>query len=116
MSNAQATADYWASTVQALQAIPVRCRVGLLNGRESVWARPFFSPSPGYIEGADLGPVPTQEIRWIEVESVEQRRRGRLVPDQPVDHSATLLDLFQRHGLRFEHLKHGYRILPIPVV
>jgi hypothetical protein len=40
----------------------------------------FIVLVPGYIESSAYGPVPSWEVEWVEIDPIEQRRIGRLVP------------------------------------
>ena len=69
----------------------VRVRVKCAKSSEpSGWDWPLFSPVSGYVETGTLGPVRVEDVEWIEVESQESTRIGRLVPDEITDHSDAL--------------------------
>jgi hypothetical protein len=66
---------------------------------------PLFSPVLGYLVGC-CGPVSTRDIEWIEVQSVEHKSIGRLVPDKQIDHSDAIGEVFTERGFKFT-LHHG---------
>lgn len=51
----------------------------------SNWDSPLTSPSPGYIETPELGPVSLSEAEWIEINPVKKVERGSLLPPEKVD-------------------------------
>ena len=59
----------------------------------------FLVPVPGYVESSAYGPVPTREVEWIELDPIEQRHIGRLVPPQIIDHTPALLQHLAQHGI-----------------
>ena len=59
----------------------------------------FLVPVPGYVESSAYGPVPTREVEWIELDPIEQRHIGRLVPPQIIDHTPALLQQPAQHGI-----------------
>lgn len=59
----------------------------------------FLVPVPGYVESSAYGPVPTREVEWIELDPIEQRHVGRLVPPQIIDHTPALLQQLAQHGI-----------------
>jgi hypothetical protein len=76
----------------------------------SAWATWFLMPVPGYIEASSYGPVPRREIEWIELDPVEQRLIGRLVPLHHIDHTPQLLQHLAAQEVRFQLVRGRIRI------
>ena len=69
----------------------INTRANFYNERTpSKWGW-FLGPVPGYVESSAYGPVPTRDIEWVELDPIEQRHIGRLVPPRIIDHTAELL-------------------------
>ncbi|MGY2134867.1 DUF6678 family protein [Hymenobacter sp. HD11105] len=66
----------------------------------SAWSSWFLLPVPGYIEASTYGPVPRRDIEWIELNPVEQRYIGRLVPPHILDHTEAILEQLHAQGIR----------------
>lgn len=59
--------------------------------QEELTAWSFWNiPVAGYIEYGDLGPIAFREIEWLEIDAVEHRRVGALIPDRDKDRSGVL--------------------------
>jgi hypothetical protein len=70
----------------------------------------FLVPVPGYAESSAYGPVPIREIEWVEINPIEQRRIGRLVPPHIIDHTPTLLQQLAVHGIPVQVVEGRIRI------
>jgi len=77
----------------------------------SPWSTWFMLPVPGYIEAACYGPVPRGAIEWIELDPVEQRAIGRLVPPQVLDHTAAVLQQFASANIAVEWIEGRIRVM-----
>jgi len=81
-------------------AFAIATRAQLRNDAlPSAWSQWVILPVPGYIEASSYGPVPLREIDWIELDPIEQRPIGRLVPAQIIDHTHALLQQFAAAGI-----------------
>jgi len=62
----------------------------------TAWSRFLIMPSPGYIE-TETGPVSIRDVEYIDINPVEYRHIGRLIPPKLYDHTAAIqgyLDAF----------------------
>ena len=64
----------------------------LLNAPWSNW---LCHPSDNYIEAEIQGPYPLNDIEWIEINPVEKRKEGKLIPEKEFDHSAAIMRLLE---------------------
>lgn len=70
----------------------------------------FLVPVPGYVESSAYGPVPTREVEWVELDPIEQRHIGRLVPPQILDHTPALLHQLAAYGISSQLVEGRIRI------
>lgn len=77
----------WVRVVDVLKAFNLLTRVQWSGDTEPTpWEHSLFIPTSGYLETGLLEPVLWQTIQWIEVNTVEERRIGRLVLPKRIDH------------------------------
>jgi hypothetical protein len=70
----------------------------------------FIVPTAGYVESSAYGPVPSREVEWVEIDPIEQRRIGRLVPPLIIDHTPALLQQLTVHGIPAQVIEGRIRI------
>jgi hypothetical protein len=68
-------------------------------------------PVRGYVEFPAYGPVPTREVEWVELDPIEQRHIGRLVPPQILDHTPALRQQLAVYGIRSQLVEGRIRII-----
>ena len=79
------------------------------NDTPSKWGW-FIIPTTGYVESSAYGPVPSREVEWVEIDPIEQRRIGRLVPPHIIDHTPALLQQLAVHGISAQVVEGRIRI------
>ena len=67
----------------------------------SEWDHGFFIPVEGYLEPSSLGPVPIREIKWFQIDPIEVKVIGRLVPDKKIDHSKNVGTYLTNNSIEF---------------
>ena len=70
----------------------------------------FLVPVQGYVESSAYGPLPVREVEWVEIDPIEQRHIGRLVPPKIIDHTAELLQQLAVHGVPAQVVEGRIRI------
>jgi hypothetical protein len=55
----------------------------------------IIKPSENYFETEKQGPYAVNDIEWIEVNPVEERREGRLVPAKLIDHTDAIVKVLK---------------------
>jgi hypothetical protein len=71
----------------------------------------FIIPVPGYVESSAYGPVLERTVEWVELDPIEQRRIGRLVPLQIIDHTPALLQQLAVYGMRSQVIEGRIRLM-----
>lgn len=69
----------------------------LLPGK---WSQMLIHPTPGYIE-VEEGPYSLRQIEWIDINPMELRKEGRLMPLKEVDHTVEIVKLLNDLGIHF---------------
>lgn len=86
----QETNVLWKKLSKIIAQLAVRVRVSLTDGTVTDWSEWLTFPSNGYGEIIRHGPFLIREVKLIEINPIEVRRLGRLLPDKNVDHSEEL--------------------------
>ena len=87
----------------------MRFRPKILNqDLEESWGNWMFIPAEGYVEFERFGPIRISDLEWLDIDPIEVKRIGRLVPDRRIDHSDVLLQLLSQVNQPFE--KYGGKI------
>ena len=68
---------------------------------DAAWSNWLGQPSDNYVEAEMQGPYSLNEIEWIEIDSVEKRKEGKLIPEKEVDHSAEIIKLLEELSFPF---------------
>lgn len=50
------------------------------------WSNWIIIPAEGYVELKSYGPIRLTEIEWIEINPIEIKRIGKLMPERTIDH------------------------------
>ena len=53
----------------------------------TAWVSNFTFPVKGYVEIPSSGPIENQRIKWIEINPVEEKVLGRLIPPKKILHT-----------------------------
>lgn len=74
--------------IYAVKAHPYTYNLKIKNELPaSVWSNWIIKPSDNYFETEMQGPYLDSDIEWIEVNPVEERKEGRLVPVNEINHT-----------------------------
>lgn len=60
-------------------------------GAASEWSPWLIEPSESYVEVKGRGPIKVDTIEWLEINPVEERHIGRLVPLKKFDHTQEII-------------------------
>ena len=81
----------WNKALVELRKCKARFRLKLLTDPEvSPWDSLVPDSPENYIELPKVGPVLCLEVEWLEIDPIERRRTGRLVPDRLLDHTKSV--------------------------
>ncbi|MEO6252016.1 MAG: DUF6678 family protein [Ferruginibacter sp.] len=81
----------------AVKKNPCTYRLKIKNeSLDAAWSTWLGHPSDTYIEAACQGPYSINDIEWVEINPVEKKRIGKLVPDKEFDHSEEIIRLLYR--------------------
>jgi len=81
----------WNKALVELRKCQARFRLKLLTDSEvSPWDSIVPDSPENYIELPAVGPVLCLEVEWLDIDPIERRRVGRLVPDQLIDHTKSI--------------------------
>lgn len=58
----------------------------------SAWTHWIGRPVVGYIELQRIGPIALSDIDWLEINAIEERHMGRLMPAKRFDHTDEIID------------------------
>jgi hypothetical protein len=80
--------------IYALKKQPYTYRLKIKNeSLDAPWSNWLGRPGDNYIEAEKQGPYSLHDIEWIEINPVEKRKEGKLIPEKELDHSAAIIKL-----------------------
>lgn len=82
--------------IYAVKAQPYTYNLKIKNElREATWSNWIIKPSDNYFETEMQGPYAAGNIEWLEVNPVEERKEGRLVPAKMIDNTNEIVRLLE---------------------
>ena len=60
------------------------------------WSKWIISPTESYLETEKQGPYPVTKIEWFDINPIESKDTGRLMPVTATDRSKDLIVIFKR--------------------
>ena len=82
--------------IYAVKTQPYKYNLKIKNESPSAgWSNWIIKPSDNYLETEMQGPCAVSSIEWIEVNPVEERKDGRLVPAKDIDHTNEIVNLLE---------------------
>ena len=102
----------WSELIQLLK--PLKCHVRVLlkdDDDPSPWDSPLFEPVPTHIELPKYGPIQKTNVRWLEIDPVEEEYVGRRVPNRQTDHTKDIQTILQHLNLQYTLRDRFFRIL-----
>ena len=86
----------------AVKAQPYTYKLKIKNeSAAATWSNWIIKPSDNYIEAEMQGPYSLDEIEWVEINPIESRKEGRLIPGKEFDHSAEIIKLLEELSFPF---------------
>jgi len=58
----------------------------------SKWDNNFNLPLEDYIEPMSIGPIKISQLKWLEINPIEIRKIGRLMPEKEINHTKEIID------------------------
>jgi hypothetical protein len=84
----------WRDVIAAVDAsaFEIRYRIKPMHEPDpGAWCRWLIIPVEGYLETGSTGPVPMQDVEWIDVDPAVVSAKGRLIPARQVDASDAIV-------------------------
>lgn len=88
-------------------------RVGFSDGTVSGWSKWLTIPSASYGEVMGHGPFPVRDVRYVEINCIEAKKVGRLIPQREICRSKELEAALVESGISFEKCENVYRVEPM---
>lgn len=93
--------------VHAINKKPYRYKLKIKDQPlDAAWSNWLIHPSDSYIEVEAQGPYSINDIEWVEIDALEKKHIGKLVPENEVDHSTTIIKMLDY--LSFPYMQSGY--------
>ena len=67
----------------------------------TAWECNFTFPEKGYVEISSTGPIEIHRIKWIEINPVEEKILGRLIPPKKIFHTKQIIDFLEDKGIEY---------------
>jgi len=65
------------------------------------WVEYFNFPEEGYIEIPLTGPIKTTQLKWLEINPIEIKKIGRLIPEKEINHTKEIIDILNEENIIF---------------
>jgi hypothetical protein len=93
-----------------ISQLSVLVRIGLRDGATTDWSKWLTFPAEGYGEVMRHGPFLLRDVTYLEIDSVELRKLGRLLPEKEIDHTNDLETALHGEGITFSKNGSIFRI------
>lgn len=88
--------DHVERFMYAVKAQPYTYNLKIINeSPAATWSNRIIKPGENYYETEMQGPYAVSNIEWIEVNPVEERKEGRLVPAKMIDHTNEIIKILE---------------------
>lgn len=67
------------------------------------WGNYFSILDENYIEIPFTGPIENKKLKWIEINPIEEKFIGRLVPSKRIDHTKELIENLNFNKINFNY-------------
>lgn len=91
----------WGKIALLISQLSVLVRIGLRDGTTTDWSNWLTFPAEGYGEIMRYGPFLLRDVAYLEIDSVELRKLGRLLPEKRIDHADELESALHGEGITF---------------
>ncbi len=98
----------WKKISEKTQALSLLVRVKLKNGYVSDWRALFTFPTDGYAEIG--GPFLIRDILYLEINPIEVKHIGKLVPNEYINHSVELRNFLIESKIYFKEVNSSFFI------
>ncbi|MBK8519417.1 MAG: hypothetical protein IPL54_00575 [Chitinophagaceae bacterium] len=97
--------------IYAVKAQPYTYRLKIKNESLNIpWSNWVIKPSDSYYETENQGPFPVNEIEWIEVDPIEERKDGKLITVKLEDHTEEIEKLLEELSIPYMEVEEIIRI------
>lgn len=102
----------WQNTSMIIERLSILIRVAFKNGEYSEWSKWLGLPVDGYAELEATGPFLIRDVVLVEVNPIERKYLGRLLPDREIDHSIELREALKNKKIKFTESEGLFLIVP----
>ena len=78
------------------------------------WSKWIISPTESYLETEKQGPDPITQIQWFDINPIETKDMGRLMPVTATDRSKDLIELLDECAVSYHLVNKVFRIFILP--
>ncbi len=66
------------------------------------WSNWVITPTETYIEAEKQGPYQASQIEWIDINPIEIKVIGRIMPEKEINHSDQIIQLLEDHSIVYK--------------
>ncbi|MBB6372113.1 DUF6678 family protein [Chryseobacterium shigense] len=97
--------------IKELNSQPVKFRLKLKNKDKNLtWEDWIINPTGNYIETGQTGPNIINKIEYIEINPIEEKNIGKLVPKKMINHSLEIIKIIESKNINFKQCENTIKI------
>jgi hypothetical protein len=100
----------WKQIAKIAEQFSISIRIVLRDETVTEWSNWLRFPSKGYGEILRHGPFLIRDVLYLEIDSIEVRTLGRLLPKKEIDYSEDLKATLVEAGIEFQRYGSVFRI------
>lgn len=96
-------ADNLIDLIKELNLKPIKFRIKIRNKTKNLtWEDWIINPSGNYIETGSTGPNNINEIEYIEINTLEEKNVGKLIPKKTMNHNLEIIKIIEHRNINFK--------------
>ncbi|MFB9077954.1 DUF6678 family protein [Flavobacterium procerum] len=97
--------------IKELNAQPIKFRLKLRNKDKNLtWEDWIINTTGTYIETGHTGPNTIDKIEYIEINPIEEKDIGKLVPKRMINHTLEIIKIIENRNINFEQCENTIKI------
>ena len=89
--------------IKELNFKPIKFRLKIKDRDENlIWEDWIINPTGNYIETGSTGPNNINKIEYIEINTIEEKSIGKLVPKKLINHNLEIIKMIEYKNINFK--------------
>lgn len=101
----------WEVVAKIINDYSVISRVKFRDASETNWSDRITFPTNGYAELSEFGPFLMGDVIQIEIDPIELKKEGKLLPLRKIDHTSEIEEQLTSAGIKYSTKNNIYILL-----